>query len=57
MKLVEPKGAAIIVEACHSCEGYRGVREPNVPTITAAVRGIFAEDKILEGKFYTLVGR
>lgn len=57
MKLVEPEGAAIIVEACHSCEGHRGVREPDVPTITAAVRGCFTEDNGLEEKFYKLVGR
>lgn len=56
-RIVEPKGAAIIVEACHSCEGYRGVREPNVPTITAAVRGLFLEKPELEEKFYMLVGR
>lgn len=57
MRLVEPLGAAIIVEACHTCESYRGVKQPDVPTLTAAVRGIFVEQKELETKFFTLVGR
>lgn len=55
--LVEPAGAAIIVQACHSCEGHRGVKTPNVPTITAAVRGLFSTDKLLEEKFYQLANR
>jgi len=57
MEVVEPKGAAIIVEACHTCESYRGVKEPNVPTITAAVRGVFMHEPGLEARFYSLVGR
>lgn len=57
MEIVEPKGAAIIVEACHTCESYRGVKEANVPTITAAVRGVFEHEPGLEARFYQLVGR
>lgn len=53
--IVEPAGAAIIVKGYHTCEGNRGVRVPGVPTITSSVRGVFAEDPLLEQKFYTMV--
>lgn len=56
-ELVKPAGCAIVIEACHSCEGNRGVRESNVPTITAERRGTFVDHPELEEKFYKLVGR
>lgn len=47
-EIVKPKGAIIIIEASHSCEGTRGVKVPNVPTITSAVRGNFEDMKTKE---------
>jgi len=54
---LQPKGAAIVIEAFHSCESNRGVRVPNVATITAGIRGIFADDESLKDEFYRLVDR
>ncbi|MDP3900670.1 MAG: GTP cyclohydrolase I FolE [bacterium] len=52
--IVKPKGAVIIIRAFHTCEGSRGVRVPNVTTITSSVRGSFMEDSILN-EFLSLI--
>lgn len=56
MKILSPKGVAIVVEAYHTCEANRGVKTPNVLTGTAQVRGLF-EDPEMEQKFLRLIGR
>lgn len=52
---VKPKGAIIIIAASHSCEGTRGVRVPNVPTITSSVRGSFLENSNIKEEFLSLI--
>jgi len=46
VKAVQPKGAIIIIEALHMCEGSRGVKVPNVPTITSSVTGCFLKPEL-----------
>jgi len=48
MNLVKCKGCFIRLTALHFCEGLRGIRVPNVPTITNAVRGIFNRNNSLK---------
>lgn len=52
---VQPKGAAIKMSACHSCEGSRGVKVPGVPTVTLATSGIFQERPELVEQFHSLI--
>jgi GTP cyclohydrolase I len=41
MRVLEPKGAVVVVEAEHLCMSMRGVRRPGTKTVTSAVRGHF----------------
>ena len=43
-KVLEPRGALVVVEAEHLCMSMRGVRKPGTLWITSAVRGLFRDD-------------
>jgi GTP cyclohydrolase I len=39
MRILEPRGAIVVLEAEHLCMSMRGVRKPGARTLTSAVRG------------------
>ena len=39
MRILEPRGAIVVVECEHLCMSMRGIRKPGSRTITSAVRG------------------
>ncbi len=39
VKILEPRGAIVVVQAEHLCMSMRGIRKPGSRTITSAVRG------------------
>nr|WP_180903872.1 GTP cyclohydrolase I FolE [Nonomuraea indica] len=41
MRVLEPRGAIVVVECEHLCMTMRGVRKPGAKTVTSAVRGDF----------------
>lgn len=43
MEHLEPRGAAVVIEAEHLCMKMRGVQKPNGVMVTSALRGVFKE--------------
>jgi GTP cyclohydrolase IA len=50
-----PRGVAVMIEAVHQCMSLRGVRKPNVATITTQFTGSFKTDLVLQQRFMTLL--
>ena len=55
-RVLEPAGVAILVDAKHQCMTTRGIKKPDVATITTQFTGVFAEDPRLEARFLAMVG-
>ena len=53
-KALKPKGVAVMIEAVHQCMSIRGVKKPNVATITTQFTGIFKEDPAQQARFMML---
>ncbi|MBW3549087.1 MAG: GTP cyclohydrolase I, partial [Actinobacteria bacterium] len=43
-RVLEPRGALVVIEAEHLCMTIRGVRKGGATTVTSAVRGLFREN-------------
>jgi GTP cyclohydrolase IA len=41
---LQPLGAAVVIEATHTCMTIRGVKKPGSVMVTSALRGIFKKD-------------
>jgi GTP cyclohydrolase I len=44
MNSLKPKGAAVVLEASHSCMTIRGIKKPGSVMVTSSLRGIFKKD-------------
>jgi GTP cyclohydrolase I len=55
MRVLEPRGVIVVVEAEHLCMTMRGVRKPGAKTFTSAVRGIFREDDKTRAEAMSLI--
>jgi GTP cyclohydrolase IA len=53
-KALKPKGVAVMIEAVHQCMSIRGVRKPDVATITTQFTGVFKEDPAQQARFMML---
>ena len=49
--VLQPKGAAVLIDAQHQCMTTRGVRKPDVSMITTRFTGIFKADDTLSRRF------
>ena len=54
---LNPRGAAVMIEAEHMCMTMRGVHALGVSTITHRFTGVFAEDRNEQDRFYALLKR
>ncbi|MEO6179125.1 MAG: GTP cyclohydrolase I FolE [Devosia sp.] len=52
---LNPRGAAVMLEAEHMCMSMRGVRAHGATTVTQRFTGVFAEEKGEQDRFFTMV--
>lgn len=50
-------GAAVMIEANHSCMTIRGIKEVNSKTITSYMTGSFTDNESIKGEFYQMINR
>ena len=55
MDALEPKGAAVVVEAVHSCMTIRGVKKTGATMITSCLRGLCRSDARTRGEILSLM--
>ena len=54
---LNPRGAAVMIEAEHMCMSMRGVRAHGASTVTHRFTGVFAEDRNEQDRFFALLGK
>ena len=52
---LQPEGVGVMIEAEHQCMSLRGVRKPDVVTVTSKFTGVFLEDVDLRDRFVRMV--
>ena len=57
VRILEPRGAIVVLEAEHLCMSMRGVRKPGARTITSAVRGSLRDPATRAEAMALIVGR
>ncbi len=54
-KVLRPRGAAVMLEAEHTCMSMRGVAKSGSSTITSQFLGVFKDDPNMQSRFMSLV--
>jgi GTP cyclohydrolase I len=55
MEELDAHGAAVVIEASHTCMTMRGVKKPGSNVVTSAMRGIFKTSDVTRNEFMSLV--
>jgi GTP cyclohydrolase I len=55
-RVLQPRGALVIIEAEHLCMSMRGVRKPGSVTVTSAVRGLFKDNPATRAEAMSFLG-
>jgi GTP cyclohydrolase I len=56
VRILNPLGVAVILEASHLCMMMRGVEKQNSYTVTSSMRGVFREDPMTRSELMDLLG-
>ena len=56
MKILNPLGVGVVLEASHFCMMMRGIEKQNSCTTTSSFRGIFCENQFVKHEFISLLG-
>ncbi len=54
---LDTAGAAVVVEAEHSCMSIRGIRKPGSLTVTSALRGVFKTNQASRAEVMALINK
>lgn len=57
VRILEPRGAIVVMEAEHLCMSMRGVRKPGAKTVTSAVRGSLRDPATRAEAMSLILGR
>lgn len=57
VRILQPRGAIVVMEAEHLCMSMRGVRKPGAKTVTSAVRGSLREPATRAEAMALILGR
>ncbi|HZS82482.1 MAG TPA: GTP cyclohydrolase I FolE [Stellaceae bacterium] len=55
-EVLQPKGAAVVIEAAHQCMTTRGVHKPGVTMVTSSMLGAFRTDSNTRREFLAMIG-
>lgn len=55
MEELEPKGAAVVIEAVHTCMTIRGVKKTGASMMTSALRGTFRSDPRTRQEIFSML--
>lgn len=54
---LNPRGAAVMIEAEHMCMSMRGIKAHGASTVTQRFTGVFAEDRDQQDRFFAMIRR
>jgi len=57
MRVLDPAGVFVVIEAEHLCMSMRGVRKPGSLTVTSAVRGLFKDNPATRAEAMSFIGQ
>ena len=55
MEGLDPKGAAVVIQAEHTCLTMRGIKKPGAKMVTSAVRGLFKDHPPTRAEFQAIL--
>lgn len=53
--VLQPKGVAVVIDACHHCMSTRGVHKESSSTVTSKMLGLFRDDPRARAEFLSLI--